>query len=71
MHQCVDEMNRVMTPGGILCMVVGDSYTMVGGTKRVLIPTTRTIREMTEAVGFKLLKMITLTPTQNMLILTS
>jgi DNA modification methylase len=71
MHQCIDEMNRVMSPGGILCLVVGDSYTMVGGTKRVLIPTTRTIREMTEAVGFKLLKMISLTPTQNILILRS
>jgi DNA modification methylase len=69
MHQCIDEMNRVIRPGGTLCLVTGDSYTKVGGTKKVLIPTTRTIREMTENVGFKLLKMISMTPTQNILIL--
>ena len=69
MHQCIDEMNRVIRPGGTLCLITGDSYTKVGGTKKVLIPTTRTIREMTEGVGFKLLKIISMTPTQNILIL--
>jgi len=69
MHQCIDEMNRVIRPGGTLCLVTGDSYTKVGGTKKVLISTTRTIREMTEGVGFKLLKIISMTPTQNILIL--
>jgi DNA modification methylase len=69
MQQCIGEMNRVIRLGGTLCLVTGDSYTKVGGTKKVLIPTTKTIREMTEAAGFKLSKIIAMTPTQNILIL--
>lgn len=71
MHKCINEMSRVIIPGGTICMVVGDGYTKVGDEERVLIPTTRTISEMTEMAGFKPLKTIAITPTQNMLILKS
>jgi site-specific DNA-methyltransferase (cytosine-N4-specific) len=63
MRDVISEMKRVLKPSGRVAIVIGDNFTMAGGTTKVEIPTTRILKEIAEGAGFTTQTTVEMTPT--------
>jgi tRNA G10 N-methylase Trm11 len=63
MSEAMSRLSRVMRPGGALCFVMGDTVTTAGGG-RVVIPSTRVVREIGETLGWTCRNRLSITVTQ-------
>lgn len=63
MSKVMFNLNRIMKPGGYVCMVIGDTKTITGAGK-VIIRTTQVLRETAQKIGWSLFEDIPISVTR-------